>query len=154
MPLLQPSFRGRLRLFFAVIVIVPMIAVGAVLFRLLDAGDNFKLDSRLAQAQTGAQNLYRQDRDRAMAALNVVRSDVRLATAIKNRDAAQARARLAELSRQNGVERIEIHVTGLPPLTVGSAKAIALAQVGLADSGGTTLGTITLSVTTGDDYAL
>ena len=62
MPLLQPSFRGRLRLFFAVIVIVPMIAVGVVLFQLLDAGDNFKLDSTLAQAQTGAQNLYKEAR--------------------------------------------------------------------------------------------
>ena len=40
MPLLQPSFRGRLRLFFAVIVIVPIIAVGFVLFRLIDTADD------------------------------------------------------------------------------------------------------------------
>src|SRR5690242_4498161 len=98
MPLLQPSFRGRLRLFFAVIVIVPMIAVAAVLFKLLGAGHDFKLDSRLAQAQTGAQNLYRQDRDRAVAALGAVKSDVALATAINHRDAQQARGRLAQLS--------------------------------------------------------
>src|SRR3954447_1834023 len=112
MPLLQPSFRGRLRLFFAVIVIVPMIAVGAVLFRLLDAGDNFKLDSRLAQAQTGAQNLYRQDRGNAAAALVPVSRDVELATAIHDRDAAKAKARLAELSRANDVVRVEIKVKG------------------------------------------
>ncbi len=153
MPLLQPSFRGRLRLFFAVIVIVPMIAVGAVLFKLLDAGDNFKLDSRLAQAQMGAQNLYTQDRDRAMAALNTIRSDVRLATAIEQGDAGQTRARLAELSRANGVEWVQIQVTGLPTLTTGSPLAIAAAQAGLADSKGIRLGTITVSVTTGEEYA-
>ena len=50
MPLLQPSFRGRLRLFFALIVIVPMVAVGVVLFQLLDASGGFKLDSGLDQA--------------------------------------------------------------------------------------------------------
>ena len=68
MPLLQPSFRGRLRLFFAVIVVVPMIAVGLVLFQLLDAGDNFKLDSTLVEAQKGAQNLYTEARGQAMSA--------------------------------------------------------------------------------------
>ena len=72
MPLLQPSFRGRLRLFFAVIVIVPMIAVGVVLFQVLDATDAFKLDSRLTQASDVARNLYKQDRTDAMAALEAV----------------------------------------------------------------------------------
>ena len=38
MTLLQPSFRGRLRLFFAVIVVVPMIAVGVALFFLFARG--------------------------------------------------------------------------------------------------------------------
>jgi len=54
MPLIQPSFRGRLRLFFAVIVIVPMIAVAVVLFQLLDASDASRLNSKLSEAQTGA----------------------------------------------------------------------------------------------------
>ena len=46
MTLLQPSFRSRLRLFFAVIVMIPMIAVVLVLFQLLDATDNSKQDAR------------------------------------------------------------------------------------------------------------
>ena len=58
MTLLQPSFRGRLRLFFAVIVVVPMIAVGVALFFLLNAGDNSKFNSELGEAQTVAQNLF------------------------------------------------------------------------------------------------
>ena len=53
MTLLQPSFRGRLRLFFAVIVVVPMIAVGVVLFLLLDAGGQLASSiRRSATAQT------------------------------------------------------------------------------------------------------
>jgi len=35
--LFTPSFRNRLRLFFVVIVIIPMIAVAFVLFRLVSA---------------------------------------------------------------------------------------------------------------------
>src|SRR6187401_2644747 len=86
MTLLQPSFRGRLRLFFAVIVVVPMAAVAIVLFQLLDAGDNFKLDSTLVEAQKGAQNLYTEARERATAASAPIKEDVELASAIKNDD--------------------------------------------------------------------
>src|SRR6187401_608785 len=86
MTLLQPSFRGRLRLFFAVIVVVPMAAVAIVLFQLLDAGDNFKLDSTLVEAQKGAQNLYTEGRERAAAAAAPIKEDVELASAIKNDD--------------------------------------------------------------------
>src|SRR3954469_15348109 len=124
MPLLQPSFRGRLRLFFAVIVIVPMIAVGIVLFQLLDAGDNFKLDTRLTQAQTTAKNLYRQRRTEALAALKEVQSDVGLSPAIRNRDVGEAERRLAGLARQAGLEEVQIEVKGLRPLHAGSNAAI------------------------------
>src|SRR3954451_8310836 len=102
MPLLQPSFRGRLRLFFAVIVVVPMIAVGLVLFQLLDASDNFKLDSTLAQAQKGAQNLYKEARGRAMDAAGPIKSDVPLASAIRTRNRAAVQRRLNALDQQIG----------------------------------------------------
>src|SRR4051794_34394519 len=136
MPLLQPSFRGRLRLFFAVIVIVPMIAVGAVLFKLLDAGDNFKLDSRLAQAQTGAQNLYAQRREEARAALIKIQRDVPLATAIKEHNPADAQQRLNMLATDIGVDRIEATVENVGTFEAGSNTAIALAQAELADNDG------------------
>src|SRR3954465_3578727 len=68
MPILQPSFRGRLRLFFAVIVVVPMIAVAIVLFQLLGANDTGKINSRLAEAQVAATGLFNESRDEARAA--------------------------------------------------------------------------------------
>ena len=81
MTLLQPSFRGRLRLFFAVIVVVPMIAVGVALFFLLNAGDNSKFNSELGEAQTVAQNLFADARNDAMDAARTMQGDVGLQTA-------------------------------------------------------------------------
>src|SRR3954447_20334651 len=127
MPLFQSSFRGRLRLFFAVIVIVPMIAVGVVLFQLLDAGDNFKLDSRLAEAQTGAQNLYKQDRGKAMAAIVPLKNDVALATAIKDRRAPAVRARLEELARTTGAQSVVLVVNGFGTFATGSSSTTVAA---------------------------
>src|SRR5690349_5792737 len=101
MPLLQPSFRGRLRLFFAVIVIVPIIAVGVVLFQLLGGTDNFRLDSGLTKAQVGARNAYAQDRRDAMAAMTPILRDVPLATAIDGKDNEEIQRRLNELARAN-----------------------------------------------------
>ncbi|HET6547808.1 MAG TPA: hypothetical protein VFG79_05110, partial [Solirubrobacter sp.] len=72
--MLQPSFRGRLRLFFAVIVVIPMIAVCVVLFQLLDASDSSKLDSSLSKAQTAATRLFEMRREDATAALREVQS--------------------------------------------------------------------------------
>src|SRR4051795_117229 len=103
MTLLQPSFRGRLRLFFAVIVVVPMIAVGVALFFLLNAGDNSRFNSELGKAQTVAQNLFLAKRSDAMAAAQRRRSDVQLATAIQSRDRAAIQRRLEVLGEDAGV---------------------------------------------------
>ena len=74
MTLLQPSFRGRLRLFFAVIVVIPMIAVVIVLFQLLDATDSSKLDASLSKAQNAATKLYETKREDAMVAARDVQT--------------------------------------------------------------------------------
>ena len=47
-----PSFRSRLRLFFVVIVVVPMITMAVVLFQLIVASERSQTDARLAEAQT------------------------------------------------------------------------------------------------------
>ena len=76
MPRFQPTFRGRLRLFFAVIVIVPMIAVAGVLWHLLGESDSSRQDSRLGEAQTGAGGLYLEARRQAAAAAQAAERDV------------------------------------------------------------------------------
>ena len=42
------SFRGRLLVFFTIIVVIPMIAVALVLFKLTEDSEHGKVDSRLA----------------------------------------------------------------------------------------------------------
>ncbi|MDA0185653.1 GGDEF domain-containing protein [Solirubrobacter phytolaccae] len=153
MPLLQPSFRGRLRLFFAVIVIVPIIAVGVVLFQLLGATDNFRLDSGLGKAQVGARNTYTEDRREAMAAMNRIRGDVQLAQAIEERDKPAVQRRLAALARANGAQ-VTLTVDDLDTFrTPGAAAAVASASAELQDAGGAPLGRMTVSTTTANEYA-
>src|SRR5215207_2532449 len=136
MPLLQPSFRGRLRLFFAVIVIIPMIAVGVVLFQVLDASEGFKLDSGLDQAQKTAKNLYTQEREDAMAALRPIADDEGLATAIENKQAAVVQDRLEALARQTGAQWIQIKVDGWGSFQTGKDNTIAAATADLLDANG------------------
>jgi diguanylate cyclase (GGDEF)-like protein len=152
MTLLQPSFRGRLRLFFAVIVVVPMVAVGVALFFLLDAGDNFKLDSTLVQAQKTAQNLFTQAREEAMTASEPIQRDVNLATAIRNKDRGAVQRRLQALGDQIGAQRIELEVDGFARFVTGSPQAIAMSRAELQDSDQDRIGRITVSVTAAQAY--
>ena len=53
------SFRGRLRLFFALIVIVPMIALGIVLFALTARTETGKADAGIGTAARTALAVHR-----------------------------------------------------------------------------------------------
>ena len=47
--LFTPSFRNRLRLFFLVIVVIPMIAVAVVLFQIVTRSDESQTDAQLSE---------------------------------------------------------------------------------------------------------
>ena len=85
--LFTPSFRNRLRLFFVVIVILPMIAVGFVLFQLVSRSEQSQSDAQLSEAQAVAQNLYRDAVGRANEAGRMIVRDERLRRAIADEDA-------------------------------------------------------------------
>src|SRR5919109_1049504 len=55
-----PSFRSRLRLFFVVIVVLPMITMAIVLFLLIVESERSQTDARLSQGQTVAQEVLRE----------------------------------------------------------------------------------------------
>ncbi|HEX6024119.1 MAG TPA: diguanylate cyclase [Solirubrobacter sp.] len=154
MTLLQPSFRGRLRLFFAVIVVIPMIAVMIVLFQLLDATDSSKQDASLAQAQLTAQNLFESRREDAAIAAQEVRTDVELATAINDEDEMEIKDRLDRLAQRIDAERIVLVVTGLGTFETGAPSAIAAARARLQDENRRDIGEITISTTGAEEYAL
>ena len=154
MTLLQPSFRGRLRLFFAVIVVIPMIAVVIVLLQLLDATDRAKQDASLSQAQQVATNLFEAKREDAMVAARAVQEDRGLATAIRDEDQMQIRARLERLARRIDAQRIVLELTDVGTFETGSRNAIAGAQAELQDENRRDVGSITVSTTGAEGFAL
>src|SRR5688572_17662480 len=93
----QLSFRNRLRLFFGLIVIVPMIALGAVLFALTAQSETGKADAGIVAAGRAAVGIYREQADRARPAVRHLASDRALQRAIASGRRASIARRLREL---------------------------------------------------------
>src|SRR5689334_11565477 len=76
------SFRGRLLLFFAIIVVIPMIAVALVLFSITADSETGKADAQVAQGLRAAFAIYDADRASARSELDKIASDPALADAL------------------------------------------------------------------------
>src|SRR4051794_3570334 len=76
------SFRGRLFIFFTIIVIVPMAAVAVVLFKITSDSETGESDARIAQGLTTALAVFQADVDRAEPALTQVARDPRMSRAL------------------------------------------------------------------------
>src|SRR5688572_22336417 len=98
--LFTPSFRNRLRLFFVVIVVIPMIAVALVLFQIVTRSEESQTDAQLSEAQLVARNFYRESATRANAAGREIVGDAGLREAIADEDPARIQARLDEAARK------------------------------------------------------
>ena len=94
------SFRGRLRLFFALIVIVPMVALGVVLFALTAAARPARPTpaSRPAAARPSASTASRRERAQPGCAGSRAIRELRSARSRSGRRIARASARLRELT--------------------------------------------------------
>ena len=118
------SFRGRLRLFFALIVIVPMIALGVVLFALTARSETGKADAGLAAGSRSATGIYREDAERARPSLHRIAGDRELQHALRSGRADEAERRLRELTI-GGVVAAELSLRGERPVRTGSTRAVA-----------------------------
>src|ERR1044072_1161659 len=98
--LFTPSFRNRLRLFFVVIVVIPMLAVAAVLFQIVTRSEESQTDAQLSEAQRVATNLYRESAQRANAAGREIVADTKLREAIADKDPDRIEARLTDAARK------------------------------------------------------
>src|SRR5436189_5993316 len=87
------SFRGRLFIFFTIIVIVPMAAVAVVLFKITSESETGKSDARIAQGLTTALAVYQADVDRAQGTLTQVARDPRMSRALARQRQRQVAAR-------------------------------------------------------------
>lgn len=106
------SFRTRLRLFFVLIVIVPMIAVTLIVFRLIAESENGQADARVAARQETAISLYydaRGDADRLAARIG---RDARLAEAIRKDDKRQIQSQADRLFRATRAKRLALSRDG------------------------------------------
>jgi diguanylate cyclase (GGDEF)-like protein len=112
------SFRARLTTFFVLIVVIPMAAVGFLVFRLIDDSQAGKADARAAGIAATAASSYESASTRASLDARTVARD--LARVPKNR--LQARARV--LACQAGISRIVI-TGGGQTVSVGDRSAIA-----------------------------
>ena len=146
--LFTPSFRNRLRLFFVVIVILPMIAVGFVLFQLVSRSEQSQSDAQLSEAQRVAQNLYRDSVTQANAAGGKIVADEGLRRAIADKDPAAITARLADASRKAGARRVLLDLDGPGAFEYGTEPGVAAARNSLSDQNEQPLGRLVTSVET------
>jgi diguanylate cyclase (GGDEF)-like protein len=119
------SFRGRLWLFFALIVIVPMIALAIVLFSLTASSETGKADAAVAQGMRTAFVVHNAEARQVRDDARRVAADPALRRALVENRIADARARIAALIGGDA-EAIEIRSpSGQLLARAGPANAVA-----------------------------
>jgi diguanylate cyclase (GGDEF)-like protein len=146
------SFRTRLRLFFVLIVIVPMVAVTFIVFRLIAESENGQADARVAARQEAAIGLYydaRAGADRLAAQLG---RDPDLARALRGADRARIRRVAQHLLNATAAKRIVLAHDGAVWADVGDVRASFPATRSLV-ADGTPVADLQVSVETAQAYA-
>jgi diguanylate cyclase (GGDEF)-like protein len=148
------SFRGRLFIFFTIIVIVPMAAVAVVLLKVTSDSETGKSDSRIAQGLTTALAVYRADVDRAQNALTQVARDPQMSRALARRNARAIRQRSrAILHARPDIAAITFYDrSGHRVAYLARAPALAYATAAPTTANGNRVGTLAVSRTSAADY--
>ena len=144
------TFHGRLRLFFAIIVIIPMLAIAAVLFSLTADSERGKADAGIATGLSVALSLYGEGRTAAAAHLKRIAADDALQRALSTDDRTAARDRLRRLvARRRAIVSATLTAAeGDLIARAGSGRGVAPASAFLEEeAAGTRLGSLAVSVT-------
>jgi diguanylate cyclase (GGDEF)-like protein len=148
------SFRGRLFIFFTIIVVVPMAAVAVVLFRITSDSETGKSDARIAQGLTTALSIYQADVDRGRAGLQVVARDPQMSRALATQRERPIRLRAREIMARH-VDIVAITYYDRRGKRVSYTKrepAVAYATATPTTARGRRLGTLAVSRTSARDY--
>jgi diguanylate cyclase (GGDEF)-like protein len=146
------SFRSRLRLFFALIVIVPMLALGIVLFALTAQTETGKADAGIAAGARAAVGVYREEADRARPALRRMVRDPELRRAVAAGRRHVAERRLRELVIGVVVQAELWSPSGVLLARAGSSRGVAFAD-GAIGARGPRRAVLSVSVTGAGDFA-
>jgi diguanylate cyclase (GGDEF)-like protein len=142
------SFRGRLRLFFTMIVVFPLVAAAVVLFLLTERSETGKADAGIAAGLRTAFSIYDDARARAVRPLRGVATDGELNEALVRgrRDAAARRMRqLAAGDRR--IVTLEFYPAEGGRWRAGSSRGVARASAPLRLGGERQLGVLSVSTT-------
>jgi diguanylate cyclase (GGDEF)-like protein len=146
------SFRGRLSLFFLLIVVLPMVAFAVLVTQVVSESTNGKADARLTQALHTSVSLYRDDAASARTAAKRLAQDPALATALAADDRAQIETVVRQLAATNDIDSLVLEdPSGAPIASVGSRVPVAPYRLDLNGPSGE-LGTLTVSTTTPSAY--
>jgi diguanylate cyclase (GGDEF)-like protein len=147
------SFRNRLRLFFLMIVVAPMLAVAVVLYLLIMSSESGKDDSAVNAKTVVARRMAREAQDDALRAGRAISRDVPFATAIRRNNAEALQTRADDLLRREGAKRIVIaRGTNRAIVDVGNAAATFPATINLVD-GKERFGALEVATTTPRAFA-
>ncbi len=113
------SFRTRLTSFFVLIVVVPMAAVGFLVFRLIDDSQSGKADARASAVASTAESAYRNASMQASLRARAVAGELALVPPAK----LDARAHV--LAAQAGLARLTLKVGTVEEVDIGDHTAIA-----------------------------
>jgi hypothetical protein len=146
------SFRGRLTLFFVLIVVVPMVVIAVLATRTADDAARGKADARLFAGLETATAIYEERQAEAREAAERLAADFQLAQAIRGGDAAVARAATRRLAVSREIHALELRGPGDEELASVGGEPFAAAEITLTDDGGAQAGTLTVSTTSRGDY--
>jgi diguanylate cyclase (GGDEF)-like protein len=146
------SFRGRLTLFFLLIVVLPMIAVGVLVTHVTSESESGKADARLEAGLEAAQTTYSDDAADAERAARRFAARPAVAAALSSGDPARIAAAARRYAPQTGIRTLEIsNPNGAVLASIGPALAVASFPLDLTDPSGDHV-LLTASTTTAADY--
>ena len=141
------SFRARLTTFFVLIVVVPMAAMGVLMFRLISDSQQGKADARANGLATAAASLYESE-------VAAARTDAAtLARGVGSLREKALAVRFANLASQAGLARATLTSGSRLIADIGEHSAIAPGSALLMDRSSGEVMTVTVSELTASQYA-
>ncbi len=140
------SFRTRLTTFFILIVVIPMVAFGFLIFRLISDSQQGKADARASGVATAATSLYRRE---SLAARDDARTILRALGTTSGPSAATA----MQLAARAGLARLVVKTGRRTLVNFGVTGAVAPGTAISTGRGSTPRLAVTVSELTASEYA-